>query len=143
MQHRFSSGRTKALKAEARKLFETQTFSAFKMPIGIVCTNYDFERPMVFKYSVHNHMVEHQPSSQGSAAPLLMPLSRPAPPILFFQMMTVNTENQGDQLLMDGGYVANNPTLFALAGDAFKGNQRGECVRMPRRTPSSAPSTTV
>ncbi len=52
MQHRFSSGRTKALKAEARKLFETQTFSAFKMPIGIVCTNYDFERPMVFKYSV-------------------------------------------------------------------------------------------
>jgi len=52
MQRRFSSGRTKALKVEARKLFEAQTFSAFKMPIGIVCTNYGFERPMVFKYSV-------------------------------------------------------------------------------------------
>jgi hypothetical protein len=27
----------------------------------------------------------------------------------------VKTDNQGEQLLMDGGYVANNPTLFALA----------------------------
>jgi len=36
--------------------------------------------------------------------------------------MKVSTENQGDQLLMDGGYVANNPTLFALADahHAFK-----------------------
>jgi hypothetical protein len=30
-------------------------------------------------------------------------------------MTTVKTENQGTPLLMDGGYVANNPTLFALA----------------------------
>ncbi len=54
MQHRFSRGRTLALKAEAEKLFKKQDFSAFKKPIGIVCTNYDFERPMVFNFRVPN-----------------------------------------------------------------------------------------
>jgi predicted acylesterase/phospholipase RssA len=33
----------------------------------------------------------------------------------FFERVKVKTDNQGEQLLMDGGYVANNPTLFALA----------------------------
>ena len=42
----------------------------------------------------------------------------------FFDMATVKTENQGNPLLMDGGYVANNPTLFALA-DAHQAFQKG------------------
>jgi predicted patatin/cPLA2 family phospholipase len=122
MQHRFSSGRTKALKAEARKLFETRTFSAFKMPIGIVCTNYDFERPMVFKYSVqqsHGRASTFKPGFGCTIADAVVASCAAYP---FFQMMKVSTENQGDQLLMDGGYVANNPTLFALADahHAFK-----------------------
>ncbi len=52
MKNRSSRGRTEALKAEGEKLFGDQDFSAFKTLIGIVCTNYDFERPMVFKNSV-------------------------------------------------------------------------------------------
>jgi uncharacterized protein len=40
----------------------------------------------------------------------------------FFERVYVQTENQGEVYLMDGGYVANNPTLFALADarHAFK-----------------------
>src|SRR5260370_40768965 len=42
MKNRSSKGRTEALKAEAENLFGDQDFSAFKMLIGIVCTNYNF-----------------------------------------------------------------------------------------------------
>jgi predicted acylesterase/phospholipase RssA len=115
MKHRFSAGRTEALKKEAKDLFKDQTFSAFKMPVGIVCTNHGFERPMIFKNSVqqsHGRAATFKPGFGCTIAQAVVASCSAYP---FFQMTSVTTENQGDQLLMDGGYVANNPTLFALA----------------------------
>jgi len=106
MRHRFSRGRTRALRAEAIKLFEQRTFSAFKMPIGIVCTNNDFERPMVFKFSVeqsHGRAATFKPGFGCTIAEAVVASCSAYP---FFQMSRVSTENQGDQLLMDEGYVA-------------------------------------
>ena len=122
MRHRFSHGRTVALRREAEKLFQDQTFTAFKMPIGIVCTNHGFERPMIFKYSVeqsHGRAATFKPGFGCTIADAVIASCAAYP---FFQITTVKTENQGEQLLMDGGYVANNPTLFALADahHAFK-----------------------
>jgi predicted patatin/cPLA2 family phospholipase len=122
MQHRFRRGRTKALKAEAEKLFARQDFSAFKIPIGIVCTNHDFERPMVFKYSVqqsHGRAATFKPGFGCTIAEAVVASCAAYP---FFDMVKIKTQNQGTPLLMDGGYVANNPTLFALADahQAFK-----------------------
>ena len=45
-------GRTIALKAQAEKIFKGKTFEDFKTPIGIVATNCDLERPMIFKSRV-------------------------------------------------------------------------------------------
>jgi predicted acylesterase/phospholipase RssA len=122
MRHRFSRGRTNALLSEATRIFGDQDFSAFKMPIGIVCTNHDFERPMVFKHSVqqaHGRLSSFKPGFGCTIAEALLASCAAYP---FFQMVNVKTENQGAPLLMDGGYVANNPTLFALADarEAFK-----------------------
>jgi uncharacterized protein len=115
MRHQFKAGRTKALKAEAECLFKGPTFSAFKMLIGIVCTNHNFERPMIFKNSVqqsHGRAATFKPGFGCTIAEAVLASCSAYP---FFEMITVKTENQGEQLLMDGGYVANNPTLFALA----------------------------
>ncbi|GHO73941.1 patatin [Ktedonobacter sp. SOSP1-85] len=115
MRHRFSRERTKALKAEADKLFVDQDFSAFKTLVGIVCTNYDFERPMVFKNSVqqsHGRAATFKPGFGCTIAEAVVASCAAYP---FFEKVKVKTENQGEPLLMDGGYVANNPTLFALA----------------------------
>jgi len=115
MTRRFSRGRTKALKAEAANLFGNQDFSTFKMPIGIVCTNHGFERPMVFKCSVqpaHGRIATFKPGFGCTIAEAVVASCAAYP---FFQMVSVKTENQGEPILMDGGYVANNPTLFALA----------------------------
>src|SRR5712691_1175340 len=122
MQHHSRRGRSAALKAEADKLFAKQDFSAFKIPIGIVCTNNDFERPMIFKHSVqqsHGRASTFKPGFGCTIAEAIVASCSAYP---FFEMVKVKTENQGEQLLMDGGYVANNPTLFALADahQAFK-----------------------
>jgi uncharacterized protein len=124
MRHRFSKSRTKALKIEAEHLFGKQDFSAFKIPVGIVCTNHDFERPMVFKYSVqqaHGRAATFKPGFGCTIAEAVVASCAAYP---FFEKVKVETENQGEQVLMDGGYVANNPTLFALADacQAFKKN---------------------
>lgn len=124
MRHRSSRSRTRALKKEAENIFGKQDFSEFKIPIGIVCTNHDFERPMVFKYSVeqaHGRAATFKPGFGCTIAEAVVASCSAYP---FFEMVKVKTENQGEQLLMDGGYVANNPTLFALADacQAFKKN---------------------
>ena len=122
MSYRISAMRSKALREEAKRIFGSRDFSAFKMPIGIVCTNYDFERPMVFKHSVlqsHGRAATFKPGFGCTIAEVVVASCAAYP---FFEKVKLKTENQGDQLLMDGGYVANNPTLFALADacHAFK-----------------------
>jgi uncharacterized protein len=44
-----AKNRTMALQGEATTLFGDRDFTAFKVAVGIVCANYEFERPMVFK----------------------------------------------------------------------------------------------
>jgi len=111
----FSHGRMEALKREANEIFGSMDFSAFKIPIGIVCANHAFERPMVFKNlreQAHGRKATFEPGFGCTIAEAIIGSSAAYP---FFRMFPVSTSNQGDQLLMDGGYVANNPSLFALA----------------------------
>lgn len=110
-----AKGRTRALKREATKLFSERNFSDFKIAIGIVCANYEFERPMVFKNKreqAHGRADTFEPGFGCSIADAIVASCAAFP---FFEMVKVDTKNQGKPLLMDGGYVANNPTLFALA----------------------------
>ncbi|MDB6123641.1 MAG: hypothetical protein JWQ71_2634, partial [Pedosphaera sp.] len=44
------------------------------------------------------------------------------------------TENQGEQLLMDGGYVANNPTLFAIADARHAFNKESRDINVAGQT---------
>ena len=45
--------KTAALEALSAEVFKDQDFSAFKTDIGIVCTDWDSERPKIFKTSKH------------------------------------------------------------------------------------------
>jgi patatin-like phospholipase/acyl hydrolase len=115
MERRFSWTRSTALRKEADALFGERTFSDFKMPIGIVTTNHGLERPMIFKLpheQAHGSKATFKPGFGCTIADAVMASCAAYP---FFSMVQVKTENQGDPVLMDGGYVANNPTLFAIA----------------------------
>jgi patatin-like phospholipase/acyl hydrolase len=119
MRNWTKSARTRALKAHAKKVFQKdgidQDFTAFKIPVGIVCANYEFEKPMVFKNQreqAHGRVATFLPGFGCSIADAIVASCAAFP---FFKMVEVATQNQGTPLLMDGGYVANDPTLFALA----------------------------
>lgn len=119
---RTSRARTVALRKRVYEIFGDLDFSSFKTHVGLVCTNYDLERPMVFKNSslqLHSQQSEFKPGFGVSVADAVLASTAAYP---LFAMHTVRTELHGEHLLMDGSYVGNNPTLFALADarNAFK-----------------------
>ena len=119
MQYRRRHRRSAALKRNLEAVFGEKGFDAFLVDIGIVATHYDNARPMIFKMSVaqaHGRRSTFVPGFGCTIAAALLSSTAAFP---FFERATVKTANQGEPEVMDGGFVANNPTLFAIA-DAVK-----------------------
>ncbi len=115
MKHRSKRRRTAALESCIRAILPTARFEEMKTDVGIVVTNYDTEQPMIFKSSLrqtHGRKATFQPAFGVSVADALLASAAAFP---FFERRTVETTNQGHPAVMDGGFVANNPTLFAIA----------------------------
>lgn len=115
MRHKSSSKRSKELRSLADRIFKKEKFDAFKTYIGIVATNYDFERPLIFKNSAKqafSMQATFKPGFGCTVADAIMASTAAFP---LFDRVVVQTENQGSPELMDGGFAANNPTLFAIA----------------------------
>lgn len=120
-----SANRSRALREEASKIYGDLRFDAFKTHIGVVTANIHDERPMIFKSHVrqaHGSKATFKPGFGCTIAEAVVASGAAYP---LFERVTVKTENQGEPLLMDGGFVANNPTLFALA-DAREAFQKDD-----------------
>jgi patatin-like phospholipase/acyl hydrolase len=115
MKHRTKRRRTAALEVCIRDIIPKARFEDMKTDVGIVVTNYETEKPMVFKSSLrqaHGRKATFQPGFGVTVADALLASAAAFP---FFERRTVETTNQGHPEVMDGGFVANNPTLFAIA----------------------------
>ena len=125
MRSRTASGRSAALARLASTVFSTKTFADVLTGIGIVATRWEFERPMIFKGSVaqaHGRRATFVPGFGCTIADAVRASCSAYP---FFKK-TVVTTNDGNQVeLLDGGYCANNPTLYAIA-DAIKALGRAQ-----------------
>ena len=85
-----------------------------------MATHIEYAKPMIFKSNdlqAHGRKGSFE-SGFGSTISDAVLASCAAYP--FFNKVKVETKIQGKPLLMDGGFVANNPTLFAIA-DAING----------------------
>ncbi len=114
-----SGRRTRALKALAKKVFGNLKFDAIQTGIGIVTARWKEERPMIFKASVaqaHGMHATFQPGFGCTIADAIVASCSAYP---FFHRKFVTTSQGHKVELIDGGYCANNPTLFAIA-DAVK-----------------------
>lgn len=110
--------RMKALTTLAETVFGKRTLADLKTRIGIVATNWKEERPFIFKASV-----EQAHGSTGSFVPffgctLAQAVTASCSAYPFFDTITLET-SKGPTELGDGGFCANNPTLYAIA-DATK-----------------------
>lgn len=115
MQRKTPTEKSAALGALAATVFADKKFDAFKTGIGIVTTRWLFEKPMIFKTSVaqaHGRSASFVPGFGVSIADAVQASCSAFP---FFERRIVTTA-AGDQVeLVDGGYCANNPTLYAIA----------------------------
>lgn len=122
--------KSKALEKFAIEVFGAKKFDAFKTKIGIVAMNYDYQRPFIFKNVVsqaHGMKSSFVPGFGLTIAEAIQ-CSCAAYPI--FDKKMVTTENQGKQVSLDGGFVANNPTLFALIDATQSLEQAQEDLRV-------------
>jgi predicted acylesterase/phospholipase RssA len=107
--------RTAALRSLAKTVFENTQVSDFKTRIGIVATNWKEEKPFIFKASVaqaHGSVGSFVPFFGCNVADAVIASCSAFP---FFETHIVTTSKGDIVELADGGFCANNPTLYAIA----------------------------
>lgn len=115
MSQKTAPARSQALKNLASEVFGNTAFDDVKTGIGIVTAKWLTERPMIFKGSVaqaHGRVGTFVPGFGVSIADAVKASCSAYP---FFERTIVRTSMGEDIELIDGGYCANNPTLYAIA----------------------------
>lgn len=115
MKETSKAGRSAALARLATEIFKKRTFADFKTGIGIVTARWMTERPMIFKGSSAQAFGQKATFQPGFGVVIADAVQASCSAYPFFLRKIVTTD-AGDQIeLIDGGYCANNPTLYAIA----------------------------
>lgn len=112
--------KTAALAALTVKVFGTKTFEDVKTGIGIVATRWATEKPMIFKGNVNQAHGRKGTFKAGFGVSIADAVQASCSAYPFFNRKIVTTYQDDKVELIDGGYCANNPTLYAIA-DALNG----------------------
>lgn len=115
MSQKSAAAKSKALKKLAGEIFGDATFSHVKTRVGIVTTRWMTERPMIFKGDVSQAHGRKRTFVPGFGVSIADAVKASCSAYPFFERTTVRTSSGEDIELLDGGYCANNPTLYAIA----------------------------
>ena len=129
MARKKPADKTARLKALADEVFGEKKFEEVKTGIGIVTTKWLNDRPMVFKASKEQAHGRHGTFKPGFGCTIADAIQASCSAFPFFEKKVVSTP-LGDFELVDGGYCANNPTLYALADVIGPLGQARENVRV-------------
>lgn len=115
MKMKSRSDKSAALAKLADAVFEKKKFDLMKTGVGLVATRWIIERPMIFKTSIEQAHGRMGTFSPGFGCTISDAVQASCSAYPFFDRKTVVTD-KGDRIeLIDGGYCANNPTLYAIA----------------------------
>lgn len=114
--------RSAQLKKTSEDLFKGLDWSDLKTAIGIVATNWTREKPLIFKNQpkAAHGMKATFLAGFGCTIPDAVCASCSATP--FFTPCQLELKNDGKVEARDGGFCANNPSLFALT-DVLNGHR--------------------
>lgn len=115
MQAKKAGERTRRLREVGETVFGDNGFDTVLTGLGIVSTKWQLETPMIFKSrqtQAHGRRATFVP---GFGCSLADAVEASCSAYLFFERKIVTTHNGNEVELFDGGYVANNPALYALA----------------------------
>lgn len=97
------------------EVFKEDKFDKMKTGVGILATRWVIERPMIFKTSIEQAHGRMGTFSPGFGVKVSDAVQASCSAFPFFERKMVKTD-KGDLVeLIDGGYCANNPTLYAIA----------------------------
>ncbi|MBB4375100.1 putative acylesterase/phospholipase RssA [Bradyrhizobium sp. cir1] len=115
MKRKSRSDKSAALAKLGDDVFKDASFKDMKTAVGIVTTRWVIERPMIFKTSIEQAHGRMGTFSPGFGVRVSDAVQASCSAFPFFDRKVVKTD-RGDQIeLIDGGYCANNPTLYAIA----------------------------
>lgn len=107
--------KTAALEKLASEVFEELRFDAFKTDVGIVGTRWNDDRPIIFKTNLRQAFTGKGSFEPGFGCTIADAVVGSCSAYPFFTRKMVTT-GRGDKIeVRDGGFVANNPTLYAIA----------------------------
>lgn len=130
MSAKTASARTRALKNLATEVFGDSKFCDVRTGIGIVAVRWLSERPMIFKASpkqAHGRSATFVPGFGVSIADAVQASCSAYP---FFERTVVKTSMGENIELLDGGYCANNPTLYAIADAVHALRRERQSIRL-------------
>jgi uncharacterized protein len=119
MKHSTSAGRTKALNRLVIEVFGDSDFTHVKTGVGIVATHWHLEKPMIFKSTVDQAHGRKDTFVPGFGCKVSEAVRASCSAYPYFERCVLKTGQGITVELFDGGYCANNPTLYAIA-DAVK-----------------------
>ncbi len=123
-------GKSKALFRLTKAIFGDRTFMDVKTGIGIVATRWEFEKPMIFKGSVAQAHGRHATFVPGFGCTIAEAVRASCSAYPFFKRAIVTTDKGLRVELFDGGYCANNPTLYAIADASMALNKAHSDLRV-------------
>jgi patatin-like phospholipase/acyl hydrolase len=109
------SEKSSVLTRVAKSVFEDLDFSAFKTDVGIVATQWNLERPMIFKTDIRQAHGRPATFIPGFGCKIADAVRASCSAFPFFDRCRLSIGEGQVVELADGGYCANNPTLYALA----------------------------
>jgi uncharacterized protein len=102
----------------ASKVFGDRTFNDAQTGIGIVTTRWANEKPMIFKGNVAQAHGRRGTFVPGFGCTIGAAVQASCSAYPFFDRKIVKTSAGETVELLDGGFCANNPTLYAIADAA-------------------------
>lgn len=114
MAHWLPRQKTAALETLAAEVFGELKFDAFKTDMGIVGTRWKEERPIIFKTNRWQAFLGKATFEPGFGCTIGDAVVGSCSAYPFFKKKFVTT-SRGEKIeVRDGGFVANNPTLYAI-----------------------------
>jgi uncharacterized protein len=115
MQKKSASEKSAALAELSAEVFGDTMCDKIKTGIGIVATRYVQETPMIFKASKEQAHGRHGTFIPFFGVPVGEAVQASCSAYPYFNIKTVTTAAGDNVQLIDGGFCANNPALYAIA----------------------------
>jgi predicted acylesterase/phospholipase RssA len=115
MKNKNADGRSRALAELSKAIFGDAMFTDVKTSVGIVATKWVLEKPMIFKTHIGQAHGMKGSFVPGFGVKISDAVQASCSAYPYFNRKTIVTSNGDSIELIDGGFCANNPTLYAIA----------------------------